>query len=52
MDPDSIYIYPIDVYEAASSNFLMGNIELATEQAREYWESGMTHSQNGRSGAL
>lgn len=42
VDPDSVYIYPIGLYESASMSFANGETERAEEEAREYWESGMT----------
>lgn len=42
VDPDSVYIYPVKIYESASMSFANGEIERAEEEAREYWASGMT----------
>lgn len=42
VDPDSVYIYPVEVYESASLDFDLGETELAAEGARKYWASAMT----------
>ncbi len=42
VDPDSVYIYPIKIYEDASLSFVSGRLDRAREEAQEYWESGMT----------
>lgn len=45
VNPDEVYIYPIDTYEAASSWHGMGSKEKAEAAAQEYWDSGMTLTQ-------
>jgi len=42
VDPDSVYIYPVKTYESASMSFANGELKRAEDEAREYWDSGMT----------
>lgn len=42
VNPDTVYVYPIDIYEAASSAESMGRMSEFTKLTEEYWKSGMT----------
>jgi hypothetical protein len=44
VDPNSVYVYPIDTYERASNAEHNNRMENFEELRKEYWESGMTLS--------
>ncbi len=42
VNPDEVYVYPIELYEIASSHQSWGRMDKFKEAAKEYWDSGLT----------
>lgn len=42
VDPNAVYVYPIEVYERASHSEQREQVEQFEELRKEYWETGMT----------
>lgn len=42
VDPNTVYVYPIEVYERASHSEQRNNLDEFNAIRKEYWESGMT----------
>jgi len=45
VDPNTVYVYPIDVYERASNAEANRRVDEFEELRKEYWDSGMTLSE-------
>lgn len=42
VNPNEVYVYPVELYEIASSHQSWGRMDKFREAAKEYWDAGLT----------